>query len=608
MSAEQTDNMGMHKLSDTEQRLEDNFQAIDEEFSDRGVNIRWKGADRDGIIDSSEAIKEVFLTGAFSIFIPKGTYLISKNLTIGTDKKIVFGRKARLKPAAGVTITLNCAIDAHLDDWIFDISAGGIINGSMKVNDITPEWFGAKGDGVTDDAPFIQAAVNSHRLGGNKISFNGMKTYKINSELQFMVDRHTIDGHGCTLDCSGIQSGQAIKITSSLTGSNKNEHGIKDLILRGSNRENVIGINMDGSDGKVLNSYYFERINIRDFVTGVRIYSNAYIVKFHSVNIVSPIGVCVYIPAGGTNYGERIVLDDCTLFDSKEGLRNENGSSTVMLNKVSVDYCYRAITITAGRVFAVNCHFECSKNKTDQDNQFYVSGDGGSLHIVASAILMGGNWEKYSIGYVNQTKGNETHYGGLLIDNCSIEVDYNNYNRKFLVDGEGRVLLSNITSYFNGLRGVRIANSLNHLADGSFESSNPLGQWETQYELPIISNTNPKEGKQSVIFQTTLRQQMFVDLPYRVPQKINISYWINIVRLEVGNTLSVTLSYLDSNKNVLSNVRVTHKTIQEWTQIRWQPGPAVPPAGTLFIRLTFDTAGWQQGSEVYLDDVYIYCI
>ena len=63
---------------------------------------------------------------------------------------------------------------------------------------ITPEQFGAKGDGVADDTAAVQSALNSVRAGGT-VTLPAGKTYRHTAVLRMSVAGTTLNGSGTLL-------------------------------------------------------------------------------------------------------------------------------------------------------------------------------------------------------------------------------------------------------------------------------------------------------------------------------------------------------------------------------------------------------------------------
>lgn len=99
------------------------------------------------------------------VVLPPGTYAIASNITLTNNVLLEPG--ARLKPANGVTVTLNGGFDASEYQHVFDISDGGSIRCTTG-QVLYPDQFGAKRDNATD----ATAAVNAALASGNANHIN----------------------------------------------------------------------------------------------------------------------------------------------------------------------------------------------------------------------------------------------------------------------------------------------------------------------------------------------------------------------------------------------------------------------------------------------------
>ncbi len=124
--------------------------------SDLGIfNVIDYGAVGDSVTDDRTAIADADSAADSTLFFPQGTYKISSNITISSD--CFFESGAVLTPDTGVTVTLGGSVNAGVYQ-IFDASLGTITLASpLAVNHIV--WWGAVGDGSTDDKTAIDQAL-----------------------------------------------------------------------------------------------------------------------------------------------------------------------------------------------------------------------------------------------------------------------------------------------------------------------------------------------------------------------------------------------------------------------------------------------------------------
>lgn len=205
-----------------------------------------------------------------------GIYRIASNLTLTSSCALNPG--VRLKPASGVTVTVNgpLAVDAH---QCFDTSLGGTITlGGGATERVYVEWWGAVGDGATDDKSAIQAAINALPSGGGTIRLRH-RSYGIASGL--VIDRAgtVFDG-----DSGGLYTSDQVvglKALTGFTGDAMLEIGVTsgsssrhNIILR---RLNLWGNALSGSfdgirDYRGNNAFVMEDVVVND-VPGIGFYA-----------------------------------------------------------------------------------------------------------------------------------------------------------------------------------------------------------------------------------------------------------------------------------------------------------------------------------------------
>ena len=120
------------------------------------------GAKGDGSTDDTAAVKAALeaATGegaGFTLYFPKGTYRIASNFTVPLSVTCVFEKGAILYLDEGASPIINGSVQAYL--W--QVFGGkGSIRGTLNNKYVFPQWFGAKGDGQTDDSAAFQQAID----------------------------------------------------------------------------------------------------------------------------------------------------------------------------------------------------------------------------------------------------------------------------------------------------------------------------------------------------------------------------------------------------------------------------------------------------------------
>lgn len=144
------------------------------------------GAVGNAISDDHDAFANADSSAAAAggvLYVPTGTFLIGSNLTLVSPVFIQPG--AKIKPAAGVTITIKGPVTAGLIQS-FDLSLGGAVSfaGNRSIHTYSPHWWGAVGDGATDNHnAFSQADIAAQTGSPNAPLTLPPATYFIGSNL-----------------------------------------------------------------------------------------------------------------------------------------------------------------------------------------------------------------------------------------------------------------------------------------------------------------------------------------------------------------------------------------------------------------------------------------
>ena len=98
--------------------------------------------------------------------IPSGTWSISADTIVPANIALKLTQGAVLSIGNAVTLTINGPLEAGLHQIFSWAGTGKVVFGKGVVKEVYPHWWGAKGDGLVDDAATINAANTAIEPGG----------------------------------------------------------------------------------------------------------------------------------------------------------------------------------------------------------------------------------------------------------------------------------------------------------------------------------------------------------------------------------------------------------------------------------------------------------
>ena len=129
--------------------------------------------------------------------------------TVTTAESVPSNIKVRIWAGAVISGTLTFDNTDQIlagDYQIFSSATISFTNGGTYI----PAWWGAVGDGTTDDSTAVQAVLDSFESSSGTLTFGGGKTYLIGTSLTFnpsnnLVDGNLFEGYGSILK-SGLST------------------------------------------------------------------------------------------------------------------------------------------------------------------------------------------------------------------------------------------------------------------------------------------------------------------------------------------------------------------------------------------------------------------
>lgn len=301
---------------------------------DGRVFARWFGAGQAAIQAANALADDITIDRDFAI---------TSTATWGNGKNYLFLGSGKLSVATAVTLTIRGVVHAGI--WqglptsaprkIFDCTGTGKVVGIRYVK---PEWWGAVGDGATDDQPELQAAhdcveVSRSSDGGTQtIELRGGAVYGLGSQLTW---RPTADNNLNVVGAGKIFGGTRFNVLATfntsagtagirIDGNSNSLLMIADLdigkfaVVRESGSAALVGLWV-GGNGTTTNLIGVQQSPIHDvyvenFVFGYRI-ANCRLIDFNRCsawcqNVASSVG-CLVTVDGSTAFTGDMNFNDC---------------------------------------------------------------------------------------------------------------------------------------------------------------------------------------------------------------------------------------------------------------------------------------------------------
>ena len=323
------------------------------------------------------------------------------------------------------TLTINSVLDAG--PYKIFASTTGAVAGNPIARETIPEWWGAVGDGVTNDYTALNAALTHwlQRTVKGEFRFTSGKNYLCNTALSYTISSNVlggwaINGYGSRIT-SGLATGYLLTLTSDAT---VRHLSIKGLYFYGGGSEDGI-LKLDGA----TSTEYLYGLQLSDLTldeysgNGIFITRNAFETTLNSVSCrtseTTGVGIKFDNGAGG-GIVSSINLIGCNVSGSEYGIHCVSPTSDITLYGCTALLAQKEgiyLEASVGNA-AINCHVEnCYEGAASQ------AAGGAGLRMDGFGVVIGllaANTSKMKYGlqmYVTANKSSTVigghHWGAV---------------------------------------------------------------------------------------------------------------------------------------------------------------------------------------------------
>jgi len=332
------------------------------------INVKWFGVTGDGATDDETNVSKVITYVSVSgqehdILFDNGTFKFSSSVTFPAGLSLRRGGDAKLSADGGTTLTINSTIDQTCGT--FFTGAGSYVFGEGSSDAIYGEWFGATGDGTTDDVEEIQAAIDA-AAGSAELKTVKLRAgvFNIGSSLQITTDNIQLVGSGplTTQIKHAVNSDNALDLS---TGTTVDFASIRDIGFQSDAAKTNIAIATNDCQSLEIENVYISGFQdgislataIDTNITNVRTTNiQRYGIAFDSATVRANLNNCVLDSDKGSgtsglyvNGAEGVVCSGVSINDQENGVTVENASSLFFSGSV-VDSLTNAFLMNGGSV------------------------------------------------------------------------------------------------------------------------------------------------------------------------------------------------------------------------------------------------------------------